>query len=206
MPEYDLHQIKVLIIEKHAMMRRLICDIFRELGVRQVQEADNVAAAFAMFQEFPADLVLTDWAPGLDGIKFLDLVRRSETSRDMFAPVVIVTANTELNHVLKARDAGVNEFLAKPFSARLIYMRIKSIIENPRLFVRAVQYFGPDRRRRRLDYQGPDRREHTNRAGADRRSEDALFDGPGRRPGDPGFRPPERRDASQRAEAAAAWH
>lgn len=198
MPEYDLHQLKVLIIEKHAMMRRLICDIFRELGVRQVQDTDNVAAAFTMFQEFPADLVLTDWAPGLDGIKFLELVRRSDTSRDMFAPVVIVTANTELNHVVMARDAGVNEFLAKPFSARLIYMRIKSIIENPRLYVRAAQYFGPDRRRRRIDHQGPERREHANRAGADRQSEDEFFDGLDHRQGQPGSRPTEGRDASQR--------
>jgi len=64
-----------------------------------------------------------------------------------------------MNRVVEARDAGVHEFLAKPLSAKGLYSRIRSIIERPRPFVRAGQYFGPDRRRRdNPSYMGGERR------------------------------------------------
>jgi two-component system chemotaxis response regulator CheY len=73
-------------------------------------------------------------------------------------PVIVVTANTEIDHVFVARDTGMSEYLAKPVSAKLIYPRICSTIESTRPFVRAGGFFGPDRRRRRATFQGTDRR------------------------------------------------
>ena len=158
MPDYNLSRLNVLIVEKHAHMRTLIRNILHEFGIDNVRDAGDEKTAFDIFQEFPADLVLTDWSPGLDGMSFLDTIRQHAESRDMFAPVVMITAFTELHQVCKARDAGINEFLAKPLSAHLIYSRIKSLIEHPRLYVRADDYFGPDRRRRALNFRGRDRR------------------------------------------------
>ncbi|MSO93606.1 MAG: response regulator [Rhodospirillales bacterium] len=197
MSEYNLQSIDVLVVEKHFHMRRLIRDILAEFGVGTIRVADTVENAFEMFQERASDLVLTDWSPGLDGIKFLELVRRNETSGDMFVPIIMVTANTELNHVCIARDAGINEYLAKPFSARLIYHRIKSIIENPRLFVRTGQYFGPDRRRRRLEFGGLERRQHANLQASDRRGSEGDHAGSERRQGQPGYRVAEPREGAR---------
>ncbi len=53
---------------------------------------------------------------------------------------------TDQPRVVAARNAGINEFLAKPFSARDLYQRICSTILNPRPFIRAKNYVGPDRR------------------------------------------------------------
>ena len=197
MTEYNLQSVDVLVVEKHVHMRRLIRDILVEFGVGKVRAAETVESAFEMFQEHPADLVLTDWSPGLDGIKFLELVRQNEKSGDVFAPVIMVTANTELRHVCIARDAGINEYLAKPFSARMIYYRIKAIIENPRLFVRTGQYFGPDRRRRRLDFGGPDRRQHANRSGSERRASEGDHEGSERRQGHSGYHAAEPREGAR---------
>ena len=62
------------------------------------------------------------------------------------------------------RDAGVTEFLVKPFNARDLYRRIVQIIERPRQFVRSEDFFGPDRRRKReSNYAGPRRREEDDR-------------------------------------------
>ena len=61
---------------------------------------------------------------------------------------------TEYRRVVEARDAGVNEFLAKPISAKALYQRFASIIDNPRPFIRTQDYFGPDRRRQNM---GPPR-------------------------------------------------
>ncbi len=169
MAEYDLSKLRVLVVEKHRLMRRIMCDVLRELGVYEVKASADAAEAFEIFQTFEADLVLTDWSPGLNGVEFLKMIRRGTNSRDMYVPVVMVTAYTELHQVCVARDAGMTEYLAKPVTAKLIYYRIKSIIENPRLFIRIQDYFGPDRRRRRLDFLGPERRVHTNRRGQDRR-------------------------------------
>lgn len=181
MAEYDLSRLRVLVVEKHRLMRRIMCDVLRELGVREVKSAADAAEAFELFQTFEADLVLTDWSPGLNGVEFLKMIRRSPTSRDIYVPVVMVTAYTELHHVCAARDAGTTEYLAKPVTAKLIYYRIKSIIENPRLFIRNQDYFGPDRRRRRLEFLGPERRTHANRHGNDRRTGQSPTPFPDRR-------------------------
>jgi DNA-binding response OmpR family regulator len=199
MAKYGLNKLKVLVVEKHMMMRRIVCDILRELGISQVRDSSDAAEAFEIFQNFEADLVLTDWSPGLNGVEFLQMLRRNPASRDMYVPVVMITAFTECQHVYAARDAGINEYLAKPITAKLIYSRIKSIIENPRLFVRNDDYFGPDRRRRRVEFAGPDRRAHANRGGGERRRKQAPIPFPERR----GKRQPDRRgDGRPQAPAA----
>lgn len=158
MPEYDLSSLKVLVIDKHPGMRELFRDVLRELGVSGIRMSGTPEDAFEALREFNPDLILTDWAPGLDGLRFLDMVRRSKASPNAFAPVVMISAYTELHHICRARDAGINEYLAKPFTANKLYKRIKAIVENPRLYVRNASYFGPDRRRRRMPWRGAERR------------------------------------------------
>jgi DNA-binding response OmpR family regulator len=71
-----------------------------------------------------------------------------------------MTGFSEKRRVVQARDAGVTEFLVKPFTARDMYRRISQIVERPREFVKSEDFFGPDRRRtKRSDYEGPLRRE-----------------------------------------------
>lgn len=158
MKSYNLAQLRVLILEENPFMRRLLRSILRELGVRKVLEADAPDNALRVLRENKIDLVFSDWAPGLDALKFLREVRSSTDLPDLTLPVIIVSAFTELNHVLAARDFGMTEFLAKPISAETVYSRICSVIENRRPFVKAIGFFGPDRRRRRTDFTGTDRR------------------------------------------------
>ncbi len=96
-------------------------------------------------------------------------MRRDPLSHDFYAPFIVMTAFCDLQRVCLARDSGIHEFLAKPFPAQHLYYRIRAIVEQPRLFIRLVDYFGPDRRRRRMEWKGLERREHANRTNADRR-------------------------------------
>lgn len=194
MVSYNLGNIHVLLVEKHVYMRKIIRDILGELGVKRVREASTVEEAFVHFKEEPSDLVLTDWSPSLDGVKMIRAVRRSPDSPDPYVPIIVVTAHTEMRHVCEARDAGMTEFLAKPISAKILYYRIKAVIERYRLFIRAKDYFGPDRRRRRVDIKGPDRRNHTNKTGQDRRVRQEPHAGGERRQGYPGYQPQDLRD------------
>jgi two-component system chemotaxis response regulator CheY len=75
-------------------------------------------------------------------------------------PVILITAHTDMRRIESARDAGITEALCKPVTAKNLYDRIVEVLERPRQFVRATEFIGPDRRRRRSgsSYGGPKRR------------------------------------------------
>ena len=167
----NLSAISVLVTERHQQMRGIICDILRQFGVGKVIPTASTANAFEYFAEHGADLIVSDWSPDVNVLELVRRVRHDPLSKDFYAPVIAVTAFCDLNRVCLARNAGIHEFLAKPFAAQHIYCRIRSIVEHPRVFVRFGSYFGPDRRRRRMAWTGPERRDHANRARTDRRTE-----------------------------------
>jgi DNA-binding response OmpR family regulator len=94
----------------------------------------------------------------VDGLELAETIRSGQAGVDPYLPILLIIAYTEMHTILQARDAGVNEFLAKPISAKLVYCRIRSMIEHPRPYVRAEEFFGPDRRRL-LPVTGQDRRD-----------------------------------------------
>lgn len=96
----------------------------------------------------------------MDGISFTRIVRNDPASPNPYVPVILMTGFSEKRRVLQARDAGVTEFLVKPFNAHDLYKRIVQVIERPRQFVRAEDFFGPDRRRKKTPgFLGPFRRD-----------------------------------------------
>ena len=94
----------------------------------------------------------------LDGIDFTPMVRTAPDSPNPFVPIIMLTAHPSMERVTQARDSGVNEFLAKPVTAKDLCSRIATVIESPRQFVRASEYFGPDHRRSAKEFMGMDRR------------------------------------------------
>jgi CheY-like chemotaxis protein len=125
-----------------------------------VFEAQTAEEAWSILMVDPCDVIFCDWVmPGMTGLEFAEKIRTSPDSPNPFVPIVMLTGHTSLDHVHAARDAGVNEFLAKPVSANAILNRLVAVIEHPRPFVRTRAYFGPCRRRHReADYDGLERR------------------------------------------------
>ncbi len=95
------------------------------------------------------------------------MIRTDPQTPNPFVPVIMLTGHTHIDQVRQARDAGVNEFIAKPVSVKTMMQRLVSVIESPRPYVRTKVYFGPCRRRRGADeYRGPERRDRrSGRAG-----------------------------------------
>ena len=174
MRRYNLQNLNVLLIEKNDFMRGIMREILREFFIRNVQDAESPDTGYAIFREFPADLILADWVPGLDGLKFLKKARNGTDSPNPFVPVIVVTANTELRHVYAALDAGMHDFLAKPISATLIYSRICRVIERDRDFIRTRSFFGPDRRRPQNAPLGPKSRMGPDKGDSARRTTDHV--------------------------------
>lgn len=155
---YDL--LKILLVDDNHYMRVLLAEILRAIGVKDIFEANDGAEGLQTLREHEIDLVMTDLSmQPLDGIDFVRLLRNSPDSPNPLIPVVMITGHSTFARVQEARDAGVNEFLAKPLTARGVIERLHQAIENPRAYVRTDDYFGPERRRRSDPrYKGPWRR------------------------------------------------
>jgi two-component system chemotaxis response regulator CheY len=156
---YDL--LKILIVDDNRHMRVMLSEILKAIGVRQISEASDGDHALKMMRGQDIDIIMTDLSmQPMDGIDFVRLLRRSPDSPNQMCPVIMITGHSTLARVNEARNAGVNEFLAKPLTARGVVERITQIVEHPRPYVKTEAYFGPDRRRRSdPNFPGPFRRE-----------------------------------------------
>jgi len=160
MADYNIQDLKFLIVDDDANMRRLIWTILNSLGVKEAEMAGGAEQGYAKLSKFAADMVICDLRMDpLDGIEFTHMVRMRDDSPNIYLPIIILTGHAEMAAVENARDAGVNEFMTKPVSAQKLFEKIRNIIEKPRAYIRTKDYFGPDRRRRQdPNYKGPQRR------------------------------------------------
>jgi CheY-like chemotaxis protein len=157
--EREHEHLRVMLVDDHQPIRSIMSGFLRDLGIRRIAEASNGESALQRLKEFRADVVFTDlkMAP-IDGLELTRRIRAGDNGIDPRTPIVMVTAYTDVDVVQAARDAGINELLAKPLSGDLVQKRVQAVLEKPRPFVETETYFGPDRRRRRLPVEGPDRR------------------------------------------------
>lgn len=144
--------VSVLIIDDNRNMRLILRTVLRGFGIAEVAEASDGAEALSLMRERGADLIITDFRMSpIDGVEFVRMLRRSSDSPDQTVPVIMVTGHPSRELISHARDAGVDELLAKPISAAALQERMSAIFHRRRSFVRTQSYFGPDRRR----FRGP---------------------------------------------------
>lgn len=158
---YKLNNVACQVVDSNANHMQLIKEVLRPLGINKVAESGNAKDALAYLENNVVDIIFTEWHMDgeMDGLGFVEWVRKNPASKNVFVPIVMVTAQSEEWKVIKARDAGVTEFLVKPFSATTMAKRITMVIEHPRTFVRTDEFFGPDRRRHKaFNYTGEERR------------------------------------------------
>jgi two-component system, chemotaxis family, chemotaxis protein CheY len=140
-------------------MRRIMRSLLHGFGTRDVYEAEDGAAGLEAFTQYGPDIVITDWVmPIFDGLEPVQMIRQPGANANPYVPIIMLTGHSEKHRVVRARDAGITEFLAKPISATALYDRILKLVADPRAFIRTKTYFGPDRRRNTGTYLGPERR------------------------------------------------
>lgn len=194
MQPLDFSALSLLIVDDNAHMRHMYRNVLSSLNISNIHDASNGQAALEILKDKDIDIVICDWNMSpINGLEFAKLVRNDPIVPNPFVPIIMVTGHTGIQHVKDARDAGVNEFLAKPISAKLLYSRLASVVQNNRVFIRSESFFGPDRRRRRAEFGGPDKREHENQSATDRRTKNLPFKGSEKRQGYPGYIASERR-------------
>ena len=148
-----LRKIHILIIDDSSMMLELVSEMLKIVGFTNITVADSGEKGIEIIRRnSPAiDVIICDWKMHeISGLDVLHFVRDETQSPDMQMPFIMLTGKGEREDVEMARDLGVTEYLIKPFSAKGLFDRIKSIVDKPRQFVVANQYKGPDRRRRKI--------------------------------------------------------
>jgi CheY-like chemotaxis protein len=156
-----------LVVEANMHAARLLVDIIKGLGARDVHVEQSEAKAMAVARDLEPTLVFTERSgPSLDGESFVRQLRRSHLACRS-APVIMVTADATANTIRGARDVGVHEFLRKPFTGADLFKRVENVALKPRDWIEGIAYVGPDRRRFNSgEYSGPQKRKNDKPTGA----------------------------------------
>ena len=124
--DYDMN---ILIVDDFSIMRRIIKNLLLELGFNNTQEADDGTTALPILQNGNIDFLITDWnVSGMTGIELLKVIRADEKLADL--PVLMVTAESNREHIIEAAEAGVNGYIVKPFTTLTLKEKIEKILER----------------------------------------------------------------------------
>jgi two-component system chemotaxis response regulator CheY len=130
----ELKDIRVLVVDDQENMRRILGALLRAFGFLEIRECEDGAKALAAVPQFRPDIIVTDFSmPHLDGVAFAREVRALKDQGLAHAPILMVSGHAHMKQVMAARDAGVNEFLAKPINGQRLAERITRIIQQERV-------------------------------------------------------------------------
>jgi PleD family two-component response regulator len=159
MAKPDFGTLDVLVVDPSPHMTGLVVSMLRHLKVGKVQEAASSSLALSKLQQrkFHVVVIEDNIAP-VDGVALTKTLRALAECPSRDAAVIMMSSAPGAARIAEARDAGITEFLRKPFAANHLATRLESILVAPRAFIAAPSYAGPDRRRRERAPSGPDRR------------------------------------------------
>jgi two-component system phosphate regulon response regulator PhoB len=121
-------QKQVLIVEDEPAIRDMVAFALTRAGIEPVHAADTRTAQEAIAARVP-DLVLLDWMlPGMSGLEFARRLRRDELTREV--PIIMLTARGEEDDRVSGLDAGIDDYVVKPFSTRELVARVKAVLRR----------------------------------------------------------------------------
>ncbi len=118
---------KVLIVDDYKTMLRIIRNLLKQIEVNDVEEANEGTEALAKLRAGNFGLVISDWnmAP-MTGLELLQQVRQD--TRLKATPFIMITAESKTENVIAAKQAGVSNYIVKPFSAETLKEKIEKVV------------------------------------------------------------------------------
>lgn len=157
----DGAKVHILVVEDNDSSRRLIVELLRSSGFSNLATARDAEEAIDEMQGQSPDLIILDWnLPGQSGIELAQTIRRAAVTPDArfsnpAVPMVMLTGRQSARDVTIARNAGIDEFVIKPYSTGSVLRAICSCVLRQRPFIVSAGYVGPCRRRgRKKAYNG----------------------------------------------------
>jgi two-component system chemotaxis response regulator CheY len=119
---------KFLVVDDFASMRRMVKSVLGELGYSNITEADDGSTAFPLLRDGNFDFLITDWnMPGMPGLELLRAVRADPKLAKL--PVLMLTAETNREQIMAAAQARVDGYVIKPFTADVLKKKLLKILE-----------------------------------------------------------------------------
>lgn len=119
--------IPVLVVDDYTTMRRIIRNLLEQIGFHDIDDAEDGTAALVKLRGRSFGLVISDWnmAP-MSGLELLKAVRADASLKGL--PFIMVTAEGKPENVLAAKQAGVNQYISKPFTVDILSKKIDSVL------------------------------------------------------------------------------
>jgi len=120
-------EMKFLVVDDFATIRRIVKGVLNELGYSNVTEADDGSTALPLLRDGDFDFLITDWnMPGMPGLDLLKAVRANAKLAKL--PVLMLTAEAKRDQIVEAAQAGVNGYVIKPFTAETLKEKLDKIL------------------------------------------------------------------------------
>ena len=121
---------KVLVVDDHKMTRTMVKDILKGSGFTEIIQAENGLLALKSLElEDGIELIVCDWnMPGVTGLEVLRGVRSNEKTKDL--PFLMLTAEAYRENVHAAVEAGVDDYIVKPFTANVLIEKVENVLKR----------------------------------------------------------------------------
>lgn len=118
--------IKILVVDDFATMRRIIKNILTQLGYKNIIEADDGSTALTVLKSEKIGLIISDWnMPKMTGLDLLKAVRADANTAGI--PFIMVTAEAQQDNIILAVKAKVSQYIVKPFTAEILAEKLAKI-------------------------------------------------------------------------------
>jgi two-component system chemotaxis response regulator CheY len=119
----------ILIVDDYKTMLRIIRNLLKQLGFNNVDEATDGSAALQKLRDKTYGLVISDWnMEPMSGLQLLKEVRADVGLKE--TPFIMITAESKSENVLAAKEAGVSNYIVKPFNAATLKGKLTTVIGN----------------------------------------------------------------------------
>ncbi len=119
----------ILIVDDYKTMLRIIRNLLKQLGFENVDEAIDGSSALEKMREKAYGLVISDWnMEPVTGLQLLREVRSDAKLKD--TPFIMITAESKKENVVAAKEAGVNNYIVKPFNAATLKTKLVTVLGN----------------------------------------------------------------------------
>jgi len=120
--------ITILVVDDFESMRRIVKGTLKSIGFSNFIEAEDGVIALKKLEKEKIDLIISDWImPNMNGLDFLKAVKGDDKYRHI--PFIMVTAEGQRGNVLEAINAGVNNYIVKPFTPETLRGKIQKVLK-----------------------------------------------------------------------------
>ena len=120
-------KMQILVVDDYQTMLRILTNLLKQLGFHNVEQAQDGSAALSKLNTSSIEFIISDWnMEPMTGIELLREVRASDKLKHI--PFIMITAESKTENVIAAKDAGVSNYIVKPFNAETLKGKMESVL------------------------------------------------------------------------------